>query len=78
MPSAYLTIFSELTREMMNSVCTVVESVQCNDLSCNENLQPGVPSEDRTRVVNTAVCPSNHLAITTAKWLEEKILRKTN
>ena len=28
---------------------------------CTENLQSGVISEVRTRAVNTAVCPANHL-----------------
>ena len=59
--------FTELMREMMNSVDPVMASLRASSemtLHCTENLQSGVTSEVRTQAVNTAVCSANHLAIT--------------
>ena len=50
--------------ELSRSSNGIIESGQCN---YTENLQSGVTTEVRTRTVNTAVCPANHLAITVNK-----------
>ena len=53
-----LNIFTQLTRELMNSVCPVMvlqKATSAMTLHCSENLQSGVTREVRTRTVNTAV-----------------------